>query len=919
MPLSWNEIKTRGAAFVNDWKDASDERAEAQTFWNEFLNVFGISRRRVASFEEFVRKREGDSGFIDLFWPGVLVAEHKSRGKDLDAAFDQAIDYFPGLDDDQLPRYVIVSDFERIRLRDLEDGDQTEFALTNLLDYIELFGFIAGYEKRSYDEQDPVNVDAAAKMGVLHDELEEAGYTGHDLEVFLVRLLFCLFAEDTGIFTPRAVFQDYIENRTSEDGADLGPKLGSFFEVLNTPVDDRQGTLDEQLRDFPYVNGPLFKERLRTAHFDSSMRQQLLDACALDWGAISPAIFGAMFQGAMDPKERRQLGAHYTSEENIKKLVGPLFIDELWQEFERIKKRNSKPQLEEFHEKLADIKLLDPACGCGNFLVIAYRELRRLEIEVIREIYSDQLEKGQLVLDIGELIKVNVDQCFGIEIEEFPAQIAQVALWLMDHQMNVEVAEAFGTYFTRLPLDQTAHIRNADALVEDWSSCFGEAQPDRFDYILGNPPFGGKKEQSDEQKKHFKAVMNNLKGSGVLDFVAGWYIKAAQYMKQFPGTETAFVSTNSISQGEQVGVLWNELLSEYGAEIHFAHRTFRWDNEASGRAAVHVVIIGFALHEPDGSKRLFDYQSPRGEPHEQSASNINPYLVDAPNIVVLKRSDPLCDVPQIREGSALLDWGNYVLEPEEAKQIRESCPQADKWIRPYFNGNDLINGDTKYCLWLSDADPAKLRNCSEVLERVETVKEKRSDSSRKATQKAASFPTSFGEVRQPESEYLFIPKTSSEKRRYIPTALLGPEVVLNNTSLFIEGVGPYEFGILTSEMHMAWMRHVAGRLESRYRYSNKLVYNNFPWPDDPSDKNRKAVEEAAQKVLDTRQPYLEDDNTLADLYDPLAMPPDLVDAHRDLDRAVDRAYRPQPFTTETNRVSFLFDRYEEITNALFAA
>jgi hypothetical protein len=918
MPLSWNEIKTRGAAFVNDWKDASDERAEAQTFWNEFLNVFGISRRRVASFEEFVRKREGDSGFIDLFWPGVLVAEHKSRGKDLGAAFDQAIDYFPGLDDEQLPRYVIVSNFEQIRVRDLEEEGQTEFALTDLLDYIELFGFIAGYEKRSYDEEDPVNVDAAAKMGALHDELEEAGYTGHDLEVFLVRLLFCLFAEDTGIFTPRAVFQDYIENRTSEDGADLGPKLGSFFEVLNTPVDDRQGTLDEQLQDFPYVNGPLFRERLRTAHFDSSMRQQLLDACALDWGAISPAIFGAMFQGAMDPKERRQLGAHYTSEENIKKLIGPLFIDELWKEFERIKKRNSKPQLEEFHEKLAGIKLLDPACGCGNFLVIAYRELRRLEIEVIREIYSDQLERGQLVLDISELIKVNVDQCFGIEIEEFPAQIAQVALWLMDHQMNVEVAEAFGTYFTRLPLSQTAHIRNADALLKDWSSCFGEAQPDRFDYILGNPPFGGKKEQSDEQKKHFKAVMNDITGYGVLDFVTAWYIKAAQYMDQHPETSTAFVSTKSVSQGEQVGVLWNELFSEYGAKIHFAHRTFRWDNEASGRAAVHVVIIGYSLQDTQGSKRLFDYKDVRGQPYEHTVSNINPYLVEGNDTVVVKRRDPIIDVPVIREGNALIDWGYLVLNDEEAKEIRSECPASNQWIRPFSNGDDLINGTMKWCLWLVNADPQAVRSCQPVLDRIEKVKDKRQNSSRAATNRLADQPTLFGEIRQPESEYIFIPKTSSKNRSYIPTTIVEPEVIINNSSLFIEDSNMYHFGVLNSEMHMTWMRYTGGRLKSDYRYSNQIVYNNFPWPDSPGKKHRNIISKLAQKVLDKRRPYLDDGNTLADLYDPLAMPPDLVDAHRELDRAVDRAYRPQPFTTETNRVSFLFDRYEEITNALFA-
>lgn len=918
MPLSWNEIKTRGAAFVNDWKNASSERAEAQTFWNEFLNVFGISRRRVASFEEFVRKREGDSGFIDLFWPGILVAEHKSRGKDLDAAFNQAIDYFPGLDDNQLPRYVIVSDFERIRLRDLEEREEKEFALTELLDNIELFGFIAGYEKRSYDEQDPVNVDAAAKMGVLHDELESAGYTGHDLEVFLVRLLFCLFAEDTGIFTPRAAFQDYIEVRTDEDGSDLGAKLNSFFEILNTPDGKRQDTLDEQLQEFPYVNGPLFRERLRTAHFDSSMRQQLLDACALDWGAISPAIFGAMFQGAMNPEERRQLGAHYTSEENIKKLIGPLFIDELWEEFERIKNRNNRPKLEAFHERLANIKLLDPACGCGNFLVIAYRELRRLEIEVIQELYRNQLKKGQLVLDIDDLIKVNVDQCFGIELEEFPAQIAQVALWLMDHQMNLEVAEAFGTYFTRLPLRQTAHIHHGDALQKNWSTCFGQNQPERFDYLLGNPPFGGKKEQSDEQKQNLKAVLSGVKGSGVLDYVAGWYIKAAQYMQEHPETETAFVSTNSISQGEQVGVLWNELFSKYRANIHFAHRTFRWDNEASGRAAVHVVIIGFALHDVSGSKRLFDYENVRGEPHEQSVSNINPYLVDAPNVVVTKRRNPLCEVPNISYGNMPIDKGNLILSEEEASNLIEEFSRLDEYVRPYIGGREFLNEGIRYCLWLEDAPPSLIRSIRPVRDRVESNRKYRKSSNRKATNKLASTPALFGEIRQPDSRYLLIPKVSSERRDYMPIGFMDPATIASGSVLIVTEASLYHFGTLSSAMHMAWMRYTAGRMKSDYQYSAGIVYNNFPWPDDPSDKNRRAVKDAAKDVLEARSLFLEDGATMADLYDPLAMPSTLVDAHRELDRAVDRAYRPQPFTTETNRVAFLFDRYEEITNALFA-
>ncbi len=624
MPLTWNEIKTRAAAFVHEWRDEEREHAEAKTFWDQFLNVFGVNRRRVATFEEAVKKAGGGQGFIDLFWPGVMLAEHKSRGKDLDKAYGQALDYFPNLADDDLPRYVVVSDFERMRLHDLETGEETEFAVADLLDHVSLFGFVAGYEKRSYAEQDPVNVKAARQMAALHDALEAAGYRGHDLERMLVRLLFCLFADDTGIFSPRGAFQDFVETRTRADGGDLGPMLGALFQTLDTAPDERQSNLDETLAAFPYVNGALFSGPLRTAAFDSAMRDRLLEACGLDWGGISPAIFGSLFQGVMDPAERRELGAHYTSETNILKLIGPLFLDGLRADLDRA--GANRAALGRFHDRLAAFRMLDPACGCGNFLVVAYRELRRLEMEAIR-----RMQGGQRVLDIAALVRVDVDQCFGIEVEDFPAEIARAALWLVDHQMNLEVADAFGEYFTRLPLTSTPHVLHANALTTDWRTAWGEAQPEAFDVILGNPPFVGKKEQTKEQKTDLRGVLHGIKGAGVLDFVTGWFVKAAYYMDEHPETRTAFVATNSISQGEQVGILWNELIGEHGCRLHFAHRTFRWDNEASGKAAVHVVIEGFGPQEVS-PKRLFDYDDVRGEPTERAVSNINPYLVEAADV-----------------------------------------------------------------------------------------------------------------------------------------------------------------------------------------------------------------------------------------------------------------------------------------------
>ncbi len=661
MPLSPNEIRDRALKFAREWHAERRERAEAQTFWNEFFEVFGVSRRRLASFEEPVKRarqraggdlfgsdanRDG-AGFIDLFWKGTLIAEHKSRGKDLDTAYEQALDYFEGLKDRDLPRYVIVSDFARIRLYDLEADTQDEIALDDLYKRIDLFGFIAGYTAQRIKEQDPVNVKAAERMGRLYDRLRESGYSDHPLKVLLVRLLFCLFAEDTTLFEPKGAFQDYIENNTREDGSDLGSTLSLVFQTLNTPADRRQKNLDERLAGLPYVNGKLFEETLPIAAFTGAMRSALLDCCALDWGRISPAIFGALFQSVMDKDARRHLGAHYTSERNILKLIKPLFLDELRAEFEKSKR--SKNRLFELHKKLAALNFLDPACGCGNFLVIAYRELRLLELDILKA----ERENEQQTADVAQFVTVNVDQFYGIELEEFPAQIAQVALWLTDNQMNLRVSQQFGFYYHRLPLTHSATIRQGNALAMDWNDVI---PAERVDYILGNPPFVGAKYMDAAQRADMARVWHGVNSYGLLDYVTGWYVKAAHYLRGDEHIQAtladlsdaaapkdrvkiAFVSTNSISQGEQVGVLWGELL-RLGAKIHFAHRTFQWSSEAPGKAAVHCVIVGWALFDC-ADKRLFDYPNIKAEPHEAAAANINPYLVDAPDVLIGRRSTPI--------------------------------------------------------------------------------------------------------------------------------------------------------------------------------------------------------------------------------------------------------------------------------------
>jgi len=626
LPLSWNEIRDRAVAFVREWADESSEDAEAKSFWDGFFRVFGLERRRTAQFETPVRLVRGGgktaTGYVDLFWKGRLIVEHKSRGKDLARAYEQAVDYFDGIADRDLPRFVLVSDFARFRLDDLDTGERWEFPLPDLPKHLRLFGFIAGYEVRPVRPQDPVNLWAAEQMGTLHDRLKASGYEGHELEALLVRLLFCLFADDTGIFQPVQSFRDWIDTRSSPDGSDLGAKLSQFFQVLNTREEKRQRALDDQLAAFPYVNGKLFEERLPIPEFDAGMRTALLDAAALDWSRISPAIFGALFQSIMDAKARRNLGAHYTSEENILKLIEPLFLDDLRADLKAAKGNPSK--LFELQKKLRRLTFLDPACGCGNFLVVAYRELRELELEILRQVNRS----GQRALDIFHSVQVNVDQFYGIEIEEFPAQIAQVALWLTDHQMNQKVSAEFGLYFARLPLTTSATIVQDNALRIDWRSV---VPPERVTFILGNPPFVGKKEQTAGQKEDVRATFGSAAGVGVLDYVTCWYLKAADFIHDYP-IRVAFVSTNSIVQGEHPGLLW-PVLWRKGIRIWFAHRTFRWSNEARGQAAVHCVILGFAAEAP-GACQLFEYTSPTGEPHRMRVGRINPYLVDAEDIVL---------------------------------------------------------------------------------------------------------------------------------------------------------------------------------------------------------------------------------------------------------------------------------------------
>jgi hypothetical protein len=901
MPLSWNEIKQRAIAFSKEWESETSEKSESQSFWNEFFNVFGISRRRVGSFELPIKKADNKQGFIDLLWKGTILVEHKSRGKDLDKATQQAKDYFPNLKEHELPKYILVSDFQKFRLYDLDTDETKEFELKGFVDHVHLFGFMAGYEKRVYKDEDPVNIKAAELMGELHDRLKEIGYSGHDLEVYLVRLLFCLFADDTSIFN-KGIFWEYVDRHTKQDGSDLAMHIASIFHVLNTPPERRLKNLDENLTQFPYVNGKQFAEPLQPASFDSGMREMLLKACAFDWGKISPAIFGSMFQAVMNQTERRNLGAHYTSEKNIQKLIRPLFLDDLYVEFEKAK--GSKGKLEELHEKIANLHFLDPACGCGNFLIITYRELRDLELEILKELYR----KHKSFLDVRLFIQVDVDQFAGIEYDEFAVRVAEVVMWLIDHQMNVKVSNEFGQYFVRLPLKKAAKIVHGNSLRIDWESVVAK---EKLSFILGNPPFVGMQWQNAEQRSDMEMIFAGVNGAGVLDYVTAWHIKSAQFI-QNTDISCAFVSTNSISQGEQVSILWNSLFNTYKIKIHFAHRTFSWKNEAKGNAAVHCVIVGFGLQDIE-NKRIFDYSDIKGEPTEIKAKNINPYLAIGKDMFIPSLSKPICNVPPIKRGNSPYDNGHFLFDEQELEKFLSLQPESEKFIKKFIGAREFINRENKYCLWLVDANPSDIKKLPLVLDRVEKVRDFRSSAKGIETQKYAAFPSLFRDKNNPDS-FIVVPRVSSENRKYIPMGFFDQASIAGDTCMIIPNGDLFLFGVLNSEMHMTWVKYVCGRLKSDFRYSKDIVYNNYPFPETANDKQKQKVETAAQAVLDTRAKY--PDSSLADLYDPITMPPDLVKVHQALDKAVDLCYRPQPFVSELNRIEYLFSIYEALSAPL---
>ena len=920
MRLSWNEMRARAASFADEWRDAAYEKGETHSFYNDFFEIFGVRRRSVARYEEHVKKLDNRSGFIDLFWPGVLLVEQKSAGRDLAAARDQAGKYFDALPERERPRYQLLCDFQTFELLDRDEREETRFALADLPQHVEKFGFILGVQRRTFRDQDPVNIEASDLVARLHDALKASGYDGHDLELFLVRTVFCLFADDTGIFEPRDIFLQFIEERTAVDGVDLGPWLARLFQVLNTPADQRQAKLDEDLARFPHVDGALFAESIRIPDFDAAMRQALLDAGQFDWTAISPAIFGALFQSVMDSAERRAQGAHYTTEKNILKVIEPLFLDDLRAEFNRLKRRKDsrrRAELRAFQKRLGEMKFFDPACGCGNFLIIAYRELRELEIDLIREMRRGRGDETQQELDAELLSWITVDQFYGIEIGEFPARIAATALWMMDHIMNSRLSLAFGQSYVRIPLEGSPHVLNADALETDWKNLL---PPENCSYVFGNPPFGGFVMRDERKQVQTKTVMAKLGATGSrLDYVAAWFLKAGAYFRG-KRARIAFVATNSITQGEQVSQLWPALFDRYNLEITFGHRTFPWGSDARGKAHVHVVIVGLSDGKTaSAERRLFTYENSRSESDEIKLARISPYLVDASqlgnsHLVVERRRSAISSLPKIGVGTKPVDGGHYILDREEREDLLAREPEAARLLRPFVGGREYINGLERWILLVSGAPPSVLRSMPSVLKRVRAVREFRTGHAGRLARSLADRPTEFHVTVVPSAEFLVVPEASSERREYVPIGYLEPPAIPSNQLLVIQNTTLHLFALLTSAMHMAWLRHVGGRLKSDYRYSSGLVYNTFPTPAGSSDLSK--LEPLAQAVLDARATH--PDATLADLYYPDLMPPDLHRAHQALDRAVDRLYRRTAFASERERVEHLFMLYEKIRAPLGA-
>lgn len=905
-PLAWGEIRKNAAAFVKDWSGETYEKGESQSFWTELFAVFGVRRRNVAKFEAQAQRLGGKGGFIDVFWPGMMIAEQKSAGKDLAAAELQAMDYLAKIPDAEMPRYVVTCDFANFRIRDLEapNGEQpVTFGLEDLPTECERLGFIAGYQKRSFgsQQQESASIKAAQLMASLYEELEKTGYDEHQASIFLVRTLFALFADDAGLWE-RDLFLEYLETRTNQDGSDLGAQLAVLFQALNKPAAKRLRSSDELIQRFPYVNGSVFGETIEIPYFDRAMRDKLIRACYFNWGEISPAIFGSLFQAVKSKDSRRELGEHYTTETNILKVIQPLFLDELRQRF--IDNQHNVAGLRKLQKDMGQMRFLDPACGCGNFLIIAYREMRSLELAVLKRVQELDRSSAQMVLDASELLQVKMTHFHGIELEEWPATIAQTAMFLVNHQANQDMAQALGLAPDMLPLLESSTILVSNALRSDWATLL---PPSEQVIVLGNPPFIGARLMSPEQKSDMRALWPG-KTAANLDYVTGWYRKAIDYFGPTKG-RWAFVSTNSIVQGQAVEDLFKPIFAA-GWRIRFAHRTFAWTSEAPGSASVHCAIVGFD-RSTKSAAQMFSYTDLRGAPTEEPVKAINGYLVDGPNVLVTSRRKPLAvALPSVNFGSMPNDGGHLTFGPSDYDEVMNDSVAA-RYVRRFIGADELINNRDRWCLWLENLSPMDLPKSPVLKSRIQGTRAHRENSTREATRKLAQTPHLFAERRQPTVDYLCIPRHVGEDRPYFTVAPMPPETIVGDSNFAAPDPDGYLFAILSSAMFITWQKTIGGRIKSDLRFSGTLVWNNLPLPE-VTDARREQIIEAGAAIVAARAAHPE--RSLAQHYNHLAMDPTLVKAHNKLDALVDRAFgAKRTCGSEKDRQEVLFEQYGHMT------
>uniref|UniRef100_A5WI42 site-specific DNA-methyltransferase (adenine-specific) n=1 Tax=Psychrobacter sp. (strain PRwf-1) TaxID=349106 RepID=A5WI42_PSYWF len=934
MSIDYKHVRQQLQQIVHDYKDSEGyERGQSQNFWTQVFNAYGVSGQTQTKAFEHRLKDKSNQKYVDAFIPKLVIIEQKSRGVDLNKAYTQVSEYYDRINAKDKPRYIILCNFDEIWLYDINnplDIKKHQCPLSDLPNNAEWFEFLSPESQQSNEiiEENPINRQATEKLAKLHQAFIEDGVDPDELALFLTRLIFCFFADDTAIFGKKHVLHNLLKNHAATDGSNLQQILTTLFDTLNT--EHRSSRLPEHYAQFAYINGGLFEETINIPYFDEKLYNLVMECDALDWTEISPAIFGSMFQSVLDASggdstedKRREFGAHYTSEKNILKVINSLFLQELRDEFSKC--TNNTPRAVQLYEKLPTLKFFDPACGCGNFLIIAYRELRLLENQLIAKIFGDQ--KG--LLDISSMCNVTVDQFYGIEIEPHAVHIARVAMWITDHQLNMTTAERFGTTRPTTPIVYSPHIIEGNALQIDWETVL---PANDCSYVMGNPPFIGKSNQSSEQKSDIKLVASHIKNHKSLDYVAGWYIKSMHYMQSVNNAnhyiDTAFVSTNSIVQGEQVDILWRYLIDDCKGHINFAHHTFKWSNEGKGIAAVHCIIVGFSLVEKK-EKTIFEYSDISSEPSPKKARTINAYLTDAPIVFFSRRSKQVSNESSMVSGNKATDGGNLILSDSEYIDLINSEPLAKKYIKRFMMGYEFLNNIKRWCLWFDNVDPIQLSKDLEkmplIKKRIHNVKELRLNSTKKSTVKKAETPHLFDERRHTNKPYVAIPVVSSENRRFIPIGFIDGNTVAGNKLFVIVDGNTYQFGTLSSSMHNAFMRLTAGRMKSDYSYSSTIVYNNFPYPfmaDDHSDKAQKAREsiaKASQQVLDARKHYQdgsENAPTLAQLYNTYLIDPYplLTKAHKALDKAVDSAYGYRGKGDDASRVEFLIKKIAELKN-----